>query len=402
MPFQYRVYTDDASVIRGTLEVSSQAAVEGMLWHNNYYIVDIQEVPPPTNWREVFPTMFGVKVNDVIIFTRQLATLVKSGVSLVPALLLLRDQVPNPSMSRALDDVVQQIEMGNRVSETLAKFPLIFPDIYCRMVEVGERTGHLDQVLEQVAVYLEKRDAITGRIRGALMYPLFIIVLAAGIVGLLVTFALPAIVGIFKEFNVQLPWTTRLLMEVANLAQNHYLKVLAALALGAVLFTLYARRPEGRRQIHAVMLRLPIVGQIVIKGSLSNFTRSMAVLLQAGIPLPEAIDLSIQTVDNVLVRQALQEVRTRLLQGHGLAYPLSETALFPKLLGQMVRVGEESGSIDAILLTLADFYEQETDQSIDALTSKIEPALILFVGGIVGFIAIAVLTPMYSLIGAVK
>lgn len=402
MPYQYTVYTEEGDILHGTTEAPAALSVEEMLWRNNYYIVNIREVPPPMDWREQFPSLFGVKTRDVIVFTRQLATLVTSGVPLLPAMVLLREQVSSPPFRYALADILHEIETGRSIAEALKRFPAIFPEIYCRMVEVGERTGRLEQVLDQVATYIEKQQAIMGRIKGALMYPLFIGILAMGVVGLLVTFALPAMIGIFKEFGADLPWTTRLLVGLSEFAQSNYLNILLLLAVGAVLGTFYLRTATGKRQFHIILLALPIFGQIVIKGNLTNFTRSMGILLRAGIPLPEIMDLTTATVDNEVIKDSFRQIKTGLLQGHGLAYPLEQDPLFPKLVSQMVKVGEESGALDSMLDALADFYEKETERSITEFTSKIEPTMMLVLGAVVGFIALAVITPMYSIIGAVK
>lgn len=401
MPFQYQVYTEEGDVIRGTTDAPSLPTVEEMLWRNNYYIVNIREVAPPMDWREQFPSFFGVKVADVIILTRQLATLVSSGVPLLPALVLLKEQVTNPTFRKALSEIIQEIETGSSIAAALKRFPGIFPEIYSRMVEVGERTGRLEQVLDQVATYIEKQNAIMGRIQGALMYPLFILIMATGVVGVLVIFALPAMLGIFKEFGADLPWTTRVLVTISDFAQTNYLNVLLFLAAGAIFGTAYLRTATGKRRFHTFLLIVPIFGGIIIKGNLTNFTRSMAILLRAGIPLPEIMDLTTATVDNEIIKDSFRQIKTGLLQGHGLAYPLEQDPLFPKLVSNMVKVGEESGSLDSILDALANFYEKETDRSINEFTSKIEPAMLMVLGGVVGFIALAVITPMFSLIGSI-
>ena len=402
MPYQYTVYTEEGSTIRGTTDGASEQAVEEMLWRGGYYITSIKEVPPPQDFRDMFPTFFGVKLKDVIVFTRQLATLVRSGVPILSGINLLREQVPNPTYKKALREISHRIESGSSISEALRDFPTIFPPIYSRMVEVGERTGRLETVLEQVATYMEKQQAILGKIRGALTYPGLILAMSAGVISLLVTFALPAIVGIFKEFNVDLPWTTRFLVFLADFFQHNFLNMLIVLASVAIIVTFYIRTPNGKKTFHYLLLKMPLVGNIVIKGNLANFTRSMAILLRAGLPLSEIMDLTTDTVDNVMVKRSFEQVRTGLLQGHGLAYPLEQDPLFPKLMSQMVKVGEESGSLDTTLDTLADFYEKEADAAINALTSKIEPTLVMLVGVVVGFIAISVITPMYSLIGGIK
>lgn len=402
MPFEYVVYTDYGSRLQGTTEAPSPGAVEEMLWRNTYYIVSIKETAPRTDWRSQFPSIFGVKPGEVIAFSRQLATLVRSGVPLVPLLVLLRQQVTNETFSRALGEIVEQIESGSTISTAMGHFPLIFPVAYTRMMEVAERTGRLESVLEQASTLMEKQQAVAGRISGALLYPLFLLLMALGVVGVLMAVALPSLVGIFKEFHTDLPWTTRLLMGTADFFQAYYQILLFVIVAGLLGLFAHVQTAAGTEQLHAFLLRVPLIGSIIIKGNLATFTRSVAILLRAGLPLTEIMDMSIESVDNIQLRRSFRKVQTGLLQGYGFAYPLEQDPIFPRLMAQMVKVGEQAGALDIILETLAGIYEQETDKSINSLTAKIEPAMMMIVGGVVGFIAIAVITPMYSLIGAVK
>jgi type IV pilus assembly protein PilC len=235
-----------------------------------------------------------------------------------------------------------------------------------------------------------------------MVYPAVILLLAVGVVILLVTVALPAMMGLFVELKVELPWTTRLLLAVTNFARDYgTVTFLAVLALVAVL-AVYIQMPAGRAQWHLVLLRIPVIGGVNLKGALARMSRTMAILLRAGLPLAEVMELVMQTSGNVVVAQALGGVRDELLAGRGLSAPLSRQKFFPRLLVQMVRVGEETGTLDGNLETLADFYEEETDRAISTMTSLIEPAMLLFAGGVVAFIAVSVIMPMYSIMGSVK
>ena len=387
--------------MRGTTEAASVTEVENLLWLNDYYIVRIRQATPAINWREQLPSLFGVKIQEVILFTRQLAVLLRSGISLIRAMTLLSSQVSNPLFRDDLDAIMKKVEGGSPLSEALAEYPLVFPEIYSRLVEVGERTGNLDQVLEQLADYLEKRESIVGRVRGALTYPLFLIAMAIGVVIILVNFALPGITGIFKEFGTELPWTTRLLLSITDFARSYSGVVLGVLVGSAALFFVYQRTPDGQRTLHRLVLKLPLVGDIIIKGALASNTRSIAMLLRAGVPLPDIMDLTTTSIGNVALKQAFHDVREALLQGRGLASPMEQNPLFPRLACQMIRVGEETGSLDVVLDTLSEFYEKDVDRVITQLTGMIQPTLILVMGGIVAFIALSVITPMYSIIGSV-
>lgn len=401
MPYRFIAYTEDAEQVRGTIEARSEGAVEQALWQMNYFIAHIKAVGEPFDIREQLPSIFGIKTRDVIIFTRQLATLVNSGVGMLPALSVLREQVTNLRFRKVLREIIHLIETGTAMSEALRRYPQVFPSVYGRMVEVGERTGNMEQVLDQIATYMEKEQAILGKIRGAMGYPILLFILAIGVVLILVTFALPAMVGLFSEFNAELPWTTQFLINVTEIGKTYRLQFLLGVALVAALYSWYSRTPTGTRQLHFLLLKLPVIGPINLRGNMASLNRTMSILLRAGLPLPEIMDLLVQTTHNVIVREALQEVRTGLLRGMGLSVPMNQQLIFPKMLVQMIRVGEDTGTLDNSLATLADFYEKETDRAINNLTSKIEPTMIIFIGLVVGFIAIAVITPMYSIIGKI-
>ncbi|MEW6233086.1 MAG: type II secretion system F family protein [Chloroflexota bacterium] len=402
MPYRYIAFTKSGQQVQGLLEVESEQQAETSLWQMDYTIVRLEPTARLPGLDEIFPTVFGARPRDVIIFSRQLATLIGSGVAVMAALELLRDQVTNRAMRRALVQICGDVQTGVTLSQALGKHPLIFPRLYHRMVQVGERTGNLDQILRQVATYMEKDEEVKRRVRGAMAYPAFILLLATGVVFLLLTFTLPAILGLFKEFKAQLPWTTRLLLNLSGFFQAYKVQILAA-AVGLVVFLVaYTSRPRGRWQRDWLMLRLPVLGPVNLQTHTSRFCRTMAVLLHAGLPLPEIMDLVLQTTENEVVKDSLLGLQRELLQGRGLSQPILSDRLFPRLLAQMVRVGEETGTLDSNLETLGSFYEDESGRSINTLTSLLEPGLIIFVGGIVGFIALSIIMPMYGLLGAIK
>jgi type IV pilus assembly protein PilC len=402
MRFKYTVLTRTGRTVHGITEAPSEKVAEEALWRAGYTIASLEAERAALSVREVLPSLFAVTKRDLIILSRQMATLLSSGVAILPALQLMADQVGNSTLRLALLDVVDDIQAGASFSDALSKHPTVFPLVYHRMVQVGERTGRLELILRQVSVYLEKEEAITRRVQSAMVYPAVILLLAVGVVILLVTVALPAMMGLFVELKVELPWTTRLLLAVTNFARDYgTVTFLAVLALVAVL-AVYIQMPAGRAQWHLVLLRIPVIGGVNLKGALARMSRTMAILLRAGLPLAEVMELVMQTSGNVVVAQALGGVRDELLAGRGLSAPLSRQKFFPRLLVQMVRVGEETGTLDGNLETLADFYEEETDRAISTMTSLIEPAMLLFAGGVVAFIAVSVIMPMYSIMGSVK
>ena len=402
MPYRYVAYTKTGERVQGTINAASEAMAEETLWHSDYIIVSLKPARPRAGLAELMPTFFGVKPRDLIVFSRQLATLIEAGITILAALQMLGEQVSSKALKRALLKIVEDIQEGESLSEALKNHPQAFPSIYSRMIEVGERMGNIETVLRQLATYMEKQESLTRRVRGAMAYPMFIILLAIGVVFIMMTFTLPAIMGLFSEFEAELPITTRMLIAVTNFTTTYRARILAAALSAVTLVSLYTRTPIGRRQRDLLLLKIPVIGSINVQGNISRFCHTMSILLKAGLPMAEIMDLIVQTMGNVIFREALERVRTEMLQGHGLSQPISQEGVFPSLLAQMVRVGEETGALDSNLETLALFYEEEADRKISALTGMLEPALMLFVGGLVGFLAVSVIMPMYSLMGKMR
>ena len=402
MPYRYVAYTKTGERVRGTVDAASEALAEEVLWQSGYIIVSLKPARPRADLAEMMPSFFGVKTRDLIVFNRQLATLIESGITLLSGLQMLAEQVSSKALQKALQRAIEDVQEGEALSDALKNHPQVFPPIYSRMIEIGERMGNMEGILRQLATYMEKREALTRKLRGAMAYPALILLLAIGVVILMINFTLPGILGLFGEFEAELPVTTRILITITNFSTTHQSSILAVAVSTVVLVSLYMRTPIGRRQRDLLLLKMPVIGSINIQSSISQLCHTMSILLRAGLPMSEIMDLIVQTMGNVILRGALERVRTEMLQGHGLFQPISQEQIFPSLLAQMVRVGEETGSLDSNLETLALFYEEEADRKINALTGMLEPALMLFVGGLVGFLAVSVIMPMYSLMGTMR
>jgi type IV pilus assembly protein PilC len=328
--------------------------------------------------------------------------LIESGITILAGLQMLAEESTSKALKTALEKVSEDVQEGETLSDALKKRPHIFPPIYGRMIEIGERMGNMEGVLRQVATYMEKREALVRKLRGAMAYPAFIISLAIGVVFLMITFTLPGIMGLFGEFEIELPITTRILIAITDFTSAHRNQMVVGAVLVILVLALYLKTPIGRRQKDMLLLKLPVISSINIQSSMSQLCHTMSILLRAGLPMAEIMNLIVETMGNVILKEAVQRVRTEMLQGQGLSQPMRQEKVFPKLLAQMVRVGEETGTLDTNLETLAIFYEEEADRKINALTSMMEPALMLFVGGMVGFLAVSVIMPMYTMIGSMR
>jgi type IV pilus assembly protein PilC len=402
MPYKYVVYTRTGERVQGVLNVSSEAAAEEALWGSDYIIVSLRQARAGADLATLMPSFFGVKPRDLIVFSRQLATLVESGITILAGLQMLAEEASSKALKKALESVSEDVQEGETLSNALRAHSQIFPPIYSRMIEIGERMGNMESVLRQLATYMEKREALGRKLRGAMAYPAFIMCLALGVAFLMITVTLPGIMGLFGEFDIELPTPTKILIAVTDFSALYRTQMMAGVALVVTALALYLKTPIGRRQRDTLILKIPIIGDINIQSSVSQLCHTMSILLRAGLPMAEIMSLIVETMGNIIVKEAFSRVRTEMLQGHGLSGPIREEDVFPKLLSQMVRVGEETGTLDTNLETLAVFYEEEADRKISALTGMMEPLLMLFVGGMVMFLAVSVIQPMYSMLGAMK
>lgn len=402
MSFRYIAYSEQGEPSQGTLNVEREDIAEQMLWDRGLIIADLRRIPRGVDLAQLFPTFFGPKALDVILFSRQLATLIDSGVDLIRALRLLAEHVGNQSFANTIRQVGEDLRIGTALSEALEKHPLVFPPIYCRMIEVGQRTGNFGEVLRDLATYLEKSQQTVRRIQGAMAYPAFVLSLAAIVVLIIVNVTLPPMLGLFSEFGAELPWTTRFLIAATTFLSAHKAPILVVTSALAISLFWYLSRPSGRRRWHSLLIKLPLIGPISVEGAVARFSRTMSTLLRSGLPLPESLELTGHTLNNLVIREALQTVRQETIQGRGISDPLSANPIFPSMLAYMVRIGEETGTLDAHLATLADFYEGEVDRRVNVMTGVLEPALTIFIGLLVGFIAVSVIMPMYGLLSAIR
>jgi type IV pilus assembly protein PilC len=330
-----------------------------------------------------------------------MASLLKSGVPLRRALETIRMQTTSPGMKFALQAVMSDIEGGSRLSDSLERHPTVFPPFYTRLIRVGEATGGLINTFGRLGETLQRRKAIQDKVRGALTYPL-ISLLVAGVAGIiLVTVSLPALIGLLDEIGGELPLTTRILQFGAAFLQDYLLHLIGTLAAILVLIVLYFRTPKGARVRDRMLLKMPVIGGVVQRSSMHALTSTLKNLIDEGVPLMESLRLSADSVGNLIIRDALQSAIAQAEGGMSLGQAFREQEIFPPLFTQGVVTGEVSGTLAETLGGLAEFYQQESERSIGAATELIQPAIILIVAGVVGFVAVAVLSGIYSTLGSV-
>ncbi len=399
--YRYEAATSQGRLVKGTIKATGEIEAERLLIGQGYRPVSVEVVPSMFSLEEALPSLFKVKPGDVIIFSRQLATLIRSGISLLPALEILGGQVTTSrAFKKILESIVADLRAGGSFTQSLSKHPAAFSEIYCRTISVGEQTGNMEMVLNQMADYQEKQGEIAKKVGKALSYPIMVMGVGLVVGVILMVVVMPQLMGMFTAMNVELPLPTRIIIGISNFLTSYPLYLLiGGVVLVAVVLWL-VKQPTGRRLLDRVQLSAPLIGIPTLLGELARFSRTMSVLVSAGLSLQEIMELVPQSSSNKVIRDALDQVRERLLLGEGLSEPMSRIDIFPPLLVQMVAVGEESNTLDFTMGVVADFYEVTAEEKTAAMVGMIGPLSTMAIGLFVGFIAISVLMPMYTLTGA--
>ena len=400
--FKYVAYDSTGRRSADVVAATNRDQVKQMLWSQGLHIVRIdshgREMP---RMEKLFPTFLRVRRSEVILFTRQLATFVRVGMPMLDGLAVLRDQAGSGLMKAALADMIGDLATGSSLSSAMAKFPKIFSRLYVDMVRSAEVSGNLDDVLKQLSQYMSRDESALRKVRNAMIYPAIVLSLALVVIGVLIGFVLPAFARLFQDFRATMPLPTQILLMTGIFARDHTIQILGTMMLIVVSTVLYARTRQGRRFLDRVLIRSPVLGTIMRFSVIERYLRTLATLARAGVPVTQMLDTASTSLGNSVFEEGLKSVRDQMLSGDGFAAPLARTGLFPRLVIQMIRVGEEAGNLDANLEEAADHYAEEVDYRLKQMIAMMEPALVIVVGGMVGFIAISVIAPMYSLVHAV-
>jgi len=376
--------------------------VHRALSRRGYRVVSLR--PAKGGWRWVYrelPTFFGVSTSDLVLFSRQLSTFLKVGVPITEAIRLLRSGTRSGPFKVALDDINEDLDDGESFSVAISHHPNVFNQLYVDMVRAAEFSGNLDRVLLQIAAYLQRQDSALKKLRSAMIYPAIILTLAAIVCGVLVVVVLPNFVALFREFHADLPLPTKVLIAIGAFAEAWRLEIVVVAALIVLGTFLFLQSKPGRVFWDHFLIRLPVLGTIVVFAIVERFTRTLATMLRAGIPISQTFDVASASAGNIRYRRGLESVRLRMVTGDGFSEPLAATGLFAPMVIRMVRVGEETGTLDQSLEQIADFLAEEMDYKVKNMIALMEPALVITVGVAVGFVAISVVLPMYGLLRAV-
>ena len=399
--FTWEARARGGEVRKGVMEAENESAVNARLRQQQLNPVKVKAKAKAIT----FQIGSGVGVKDLVTFTRLFSTMIDAGLPLVQCLDILAGQQPNKIFAGVLRDIKDSVEQGTSFSDALRRHPRVFDELFVNLVQAGELGGILDTILSRLSVYLEKRQKLARQVRGAMIYPSVVIVVAIGVMTVLLTFVIPAFEGMFAEFGggkEALPKLTRIVIALSRGFVSYLPVTLAVVIASAIGVTYSYKQPKGKRFFHKLILNLPIVGPVIRKIAVARFTRTLGTLLQSGVPILDALDICARTAGNVIIEAAVQHVRSKISEGKNMAEPLAETQVFPDMVVQMIAVGEQTGALDQMLNKIADFYEEETDVAVAALTSSLEPILMVGVGGMVGVVLAAMYLPIFSLAGNIK
>jgi type IV pilus assembly protein PilC len=397
--YQWEARTRAGEVKKGVMEAENEEAV-----HNKLKLQLLQPVSVRKQAKQLslqFGT--GVKTTDIVIFTRLFATMIDAGLPIVQCLDILASQAENKRFGKVLQQVKMGVEGGLTLSDSLRKHPKIFDQLFVNLVAAGEAGGILDTILQRLSTYMEKNMKLKRRVKGAMTYPIAVLGIAGIVVAILLTKVVPVFEKMFKDFGGgKLPAPTQFVIDASH-AMVHYLPfILIFMVLAAIGFRFMMRTKKGRTAFDGTLLKLPVLGPVLRKVVVARFTRTMGTLLGSGVPILDAMEIVAKTAGNVVVQDGIMFVRAKISEGKDLATPLMETGLMPPMVVQMIAVGEQTGALDAMLSKIADFYEEEVDVAIAAMTSLIEPAMMVFLGGVIGGLVIAMYMPIFEMAGNIK
>jgi len=399
--YSYTARDRSGKVMTATMEAASQRDVAAALRDKGLFVSEIKQPKTGLQADLKMPAFLDRPgVRDVSLFSRQFATVINAGLPVVQSLSILQRQADKQGMKEALGKVRADVETGMPLSDSMAKHPSIFNRLYIYLVRAGEVSGNLDGVLERVAAYQEKQMALRGKIRSAMTYPVVVLVIALGVSYFLLTGIVPQFAQILTSLGGELPIITRALIVISDFLRFQWYILAGTIVALAVGLRLYYRTNNGRRVIDRLLLRTPVFGVLLQKSAIANFSSTFALLLKSGVNIVESLDITKGTAGNVIVEDILTETKDAVQRGEQVSQTLAKYPIvFPPLVSSMVGIGEETGAVDAMLDKIASYYEREVDEAVDQLTAALEPMLIVFLGGVVGFIVAGMFLPMFAIIG---
>jgi type IV pilus assembly protein PilC len=401
--YNWEARSKAGSVQKGVMEATSVLQVEGQLKKYGFSGISVKEDGKGLSF-EI--KLFGgrakkVQTKDLVVFTRQFATMIDSGLPLVQCLDILSGQQENKTFKDILIKVKESVESGSTFADALGKHPKAFDQLYVNLVAAGEVGGILDTILNRLAAYIEKSMKLTKQVKGAMVYPITIMTIAVVVVGVILVFVIPTFAKMFIEFGGELPLPTRIVIAISNFLTKYIILIIASVIGIKYAIGKYYQTAKGRKLIDRLALNAPVIGPLVRKVSVAKFTRTLGTMISSGVPIMDGLEIVAKTAGNKIVEEAIYKVRQSISEGKTIAEPLAECGVFPAMVVQMISVGEATGAMDTMLNKIADFYDDEVDDAVGAMTSMMEPLLMVFLGTTVGGLVVAMYLPIFKLAGAV-
>ncbi len=396
--YVYKARDSKGQLVSGTIDADNEQAVRSRLREKNYIATSISLKSKSMNLKEVLAKFQKVKAKNLAVFARQFSTMVNAGLSLVRALDILEKQADDKKLKEIIRDIRLRVESGASLADSFGQHPQTFSDLFINLTHAGEVGGVLDETLSRIAEFLEKDQALRAKVKSSMTYPTIIFIFAIIIVIFMLVFVLPTFTSVFANLNVSMPPMTAILIKMSD-ALRGYWYVFIGFAVGAgFLFKYYTNTPKGKFQWHTLLLRVPVFGLLNKKVTVSRFSRTLGTLLSSGVPVMQALDVTGKASGNKVVERSIENVRISIREGESISVPMEASGIFPPMVTQMIAVGEETGKLDAMLNKISEFYDMEVEATLSALTSLLEPLLMVFMGGMVGFIVVAMFMPMFQLI----
>jgi type IV pilus assembly protein PilC len=399
--FRYTGKTRAGAPQRGEIEASDRASATAVLRQRQILVTSIR---PKSKELQIKIPGLGSKITEqeVVIFTRQFATMIEAGLPLVQCLDILARQAENKEFARVIGQVKTDVESGDSFADALRKHPRVYSDFYVNMVEAGETGGILDTILARLAGYMEKAAALKSQVKGAMIYPAVIIGIAIIVVVFLLLYVIPVFADMFASFGGTLPAPTRFVMFLSDLVKDYILYAIPLVGALIWLFKRFYKTEKGRLMVDTLVLKLPVFGPLIQKVAVAKFTRTLGTLVSSGVPIIDGLEITARTAGNKVVEGAVLSIISSIKEGQTIAEPLGRQAIFPPMVVQMIEVGENAGALDAMLNKIADFYDQEVDTAVAALTKLMEPMLMVFLGTVIGGMVVAMYLPIFKIAGAIE
>ncbi len=399
--YVWKALTTAGNILSGEMNEVNESVVMNKLRKMNYTDIKVKKKP-----KDLFENIElfqpKVKTKDIVVFTRQFATMIDAGLPLVQCLEILAGQQENKTFKKVLTSIKLTVEGGSTFADALKQHPKIFDALFVNLIHAGEAGGILDTILRRLAVFLEKSEALKRKVKGAMVYPAVVITIAMSVVVVLLVFVIPVFKEMFEGAGDKLPGPTLMVLAMSEFVQNYFIHTAVLLAIIFFIFRKFSQTKKGRIIIDRVALKTPAIGLLLRKVAVARFCSTLGTMISSGVPILDALEITAKTAGNVIIERAIMNTRTAIAEGRTIAEPLMETGVFPGMVVRMIAVGEATGALDAMLAKISEFYDEEVDAAVEALTQLMEPIMIVILGGVCGGMVIAMYLPVFSMAGAIS